>query len=804
MARKDEGNDAEVNDSSRATSSHIPSHAANALQSLLGGPQLSFLDPNVMMVTNAAAAIAAVAASAAHQLNRGSNSSVQGGVAVPAISPALLASLRNAGVSQTTANPPVPPQIVSLLAAATGGGSHHGLQLQATTSSSVTSHLHQLLSQQDSSKLHTPPTPTSLPVGVASKSTSHSGMQNWNLAQLEKHVSLLQQMKQPIPQSVALLLADAQRKEKKKTAKRAANRKSASTSRARKKALVEEMARTNARLRRQALILALLPDLVVATNLDGEINFCSAQVERILSHKPEDLVGAHLDSLLVPSSRDTLKKLFKRLINPGKPRSSRQAQARRGSKRRHNDQNEAGEKSESKDEMDGKRTEIPGRASSQLGDANSGNSATTSGAAIISEQSFPLSVVEVDSKLRSERRDDSASAVKAANANENSDNSTSNNSSNKQQVSSLSNATGLQSPAECPSEDDGVQGGSEGSKRAKTTEQGKQQTSSDDSSLSSDAKNMRNANDNLDRNVRWHNQRMMGDNQKAKSDDGPKDDVTGASVTANNASARLSSLKHVPNPTAKKSDNAPIRYENDQSSSDDSLLAGVEEKKKVGNNSDDSGYRESNDSREETSSSGSDSSDAKKRRKPIAPTCRLCLIRSDLTTVWCEVTSSLRTRTPDEDPLDLQLSGLKASDSVTTEPPKKEPEQEFLLCFRPMRDGEKKVDESLRFVSARRSLEIGSPTDVVVSSSGNDSNSQKGSSDKTFGDDSDSKLESTSSGTPKRQFKKRSLGVQIKAEELDGKTSKRVKTGESEGKGKGSEDTEKSVVESLMLMNKCQ
>lgn len=189
------------------------------------------------------------------------------------------------------------------------------------------------------------------------------------------------------------------------------------------------------------------------------------------------------------------------------------------------------------------------------------------------------------------------------------------------------------------------------------------------------------------------------------------------------------------------------------------------------------------------------------RRKPIAPTCRLCLIRSDLTTVWCEVTSSLRTRTLDEDPLDLQFCDLKTSDSVTTEPPKREPEQEFLLCFRPMRDGEKKVDESLRFVSARTNLENGSPNEVVVSSSGNDSNSQKGSSDKTFGDDSDSKLESTSSGTPKRQPKKRPLSAQKKTDDSGGKkATKRPKNGESGG----SEDTEQSVVESLMLMNKCQ
>lgn len=100
-----------------------------------------------------------------------------------------------------------------------------------------------------------------------------------NLSQpTESHVQLLRDANQPIPQPVAMLLADARRKEEKRSAKRVANRKSACTSRARKKALVEEMTRTNARLKRQALILALLPDLVIAITVEGEITFCSAQV----------------------------------------------------------------------------------------------------------------------------------------------------------------------------------------------------------------------------------------------------------------------------------------------------------------------------------------------------------------------------------------------------------------------------------------------------------------------------------------------------------------------------------------------
>lgn len=197
MARKDEGDETGMNESTtgmtaldnsaaRAVSSHMSSHAVNALQTLLGGQQLSFLDPNVVMVTNAAAAIAAVAASATQQLNRGSTSPApQAGSGVASLPPALLASLRSVGVNPTSANVSVPPPIVSLLAAAAGaGGGHHGLQLQGATNTPVSAHLQQLLSHADSSKLHSPPAPTPLPVGVASKSSSHSGMQSWTLEQL--------------------------------------------------------------------------------------------------------------------------------------------------------------------------------------------------------------------------------------------------------------------------------------------------------------------------------------------------------------------------------------------------------------------------------------------------------------------------------------------------------------------------------------------------------------------------------------------------------------------------------------------
>ena len=95
---------------------------------------------------------------------------------------------------------------------------------------------------------------------------------------IESHVQSLRNANQSIPEAIAKLLADARRKHEKRAAKRMANRKSASTSRARKKALIDKMTNANVRLRRQAMILNLLPDLVIAVTVDGKITFCSAQV----------------------------------------------------------------------------------------------------------------------------------------------------------------------------------------------------------------------------------------------------------------------------------------------------------------------------------------------------------------------------------------------------------------------------------------------------------------------------------------------------------------------------------------------
>jgi len=588
----------------------------------------------------------------------------------------------------------------------------------------------------------------------------------------ESHVQILRDTNQTIPQPVAMLLADARRKEEKRTAKRVANRKSACTSRARKKALVEEMTRTNARLKRQALILALLPDLVIAITIEGEITFCSAQVERVLRHKMDDLIGANLMDLLIPASGKAMKVLVDELV------AAEQAAA---------------------------GPALPAAAAKDGENANaSGQSSSTSsnGVAIVSDQSFPPSVVKVESQQSSGAEESSLST-----------------SNNGKPAAASNSKSATQSVNSSLGNDDAT---------AKADGTKDKQPSSDDNSLSSssDANNLRQANENLNRNVRWHNENLMSKSQAAKAESTHKDDVTGQAVTPNNAGARLSSLQHRPEMlmqmkrTAEKMESME---EENSSSSSDSLLAGVEEKKKTpagknGNSSDESGYRESNESAREgeddTESSTSDSSSgqqAARRQKPLAPTCNICLIRDDLTTIWCEVTSSIRTRSlkdeaEDANPPALALPQAKGSKSSKTgssddasdekqESKQQQPDEikELLLCLRPIRDGEQKVDESMRFTPVKQQGSSSMATEDETMISG----------------DNEPVVEQHEPAA-RRPVKKRP----VQQPDAASSTAKVVSTSNSatteqqpdkkKARKNKEDDPEKSVVESLMLMGgKC-
>jgi hypothetical protein len=91
------------------------------------------------------------------------------------------------------------------------------------------------------------------------------------------------------------------------------------------------------------------------------------------------------------------------------------------------------------------------------------------------------------------------------------------------------------------------------------------------------------------------------------------------------------------------------------------------------------------------------------QRKLLAPACNVCLIRKNLSTIWCEVTSSIRTReaveASEEDSVDGKASRRPSSTAGSeADGPSVAPVKELLLCLRPIREGEKKVAEEFRFV----------------------------------------------------------------------------------------------------------
>jgi len=759
---------------------------ASHLAAMAGSHTFAPVDHSAaFMMSNAAATIAAVAASAVQQMTQakappGTAVTAAGGTSSalpPALYHAALQGNRNSSLLPAGSSSQVPPHTALLNALANAGAGQSSSVQSITSPPSVPGHVGASVSS-----LLRPNAP------VLSQSTSTlaspallSDMQSWCVERLDQHITLLHQMNQQVPHSVSILRSEAERKIKKKNDKRVANRKSASNSRARKKALVEEMTKTNARLKKQAMILALLPDLVITTTTEGEITFCSAQADRILQYQPDDLLGKKLYDLLVPSSRNALKSLIKELVHPGKAKMARAsivAEAHRGIKLTTTNQRNPSDANKNTEENINGNSNASARDSSRSG----GNSTDdTSGAvAIVSEQSFPLSVVEVESKQQPQQLNQGAGAESSDNL----DSSTSNGGS---------------------SEDDGGAATSDTKKK----ESNKAPARNDDySPLSSETKNLR-ANYNLDRNVRWHNQRMLEGNNKSEADNGPKDDVTGASVTANNASARLSSLEHCPNAFRTNENEVPVPYEStgDQSSLDDSLLAGVEEKKKNEDASDDSGYRESNDSREESSSCWSDTSQSNDyRKKPLAPTCRMWLIRDDLTTVWCEVTSSIRNKSSDEDIGEDKPTNSKSTESSDVSGTNID--QELLLCLRPIRNGGKKVDESLRFVPLNEhQLSTTSPrdrTETWVSASSYSANTNKekeGLSVRTVArNDSNNNLSSSLKQelNKKRPPKKRPI-VTGDHSYSDIQTPKRPK---HDSAASSSNTSETDVVESLMLMNK--
>jgi len=749
---------------------------------------------------------------------------------------------------------------------------------------------------------HTMPLTVVSTTGISPQMVAN--MNTWKLDQIEAHVSLLRSSNQPIPQAISVLYAEARRREEKRTAKRVANRKSACTSRARKKAFVEEMTRTNARLRRQAMILALLPDLVVVISPEGEITFASDQVERVLRHDISDMVGAKFHSLLVPASREALNRLIKELLAAEEAEAAAVAAEEDIGHGGCNAVEITPNSQDSNENIKSSLQQVPQqqqytrerirsfdvnqpRRSLQPNPVNQiVNGVDTNLSHIVSDQSFnasrnssrplkthehcpaqaaddvqhstfvPMSVVKVKSKPTS-------SSSKKDNNGDNDSAGGSSNSSSREPSSSLTNSTSsfgsASSPTcsdednnssncvaavkknkklcskDCRTSDDGkaskqaslsslslppnqVQSASGQQKQVVSQElqpQG-QNTNDDYSSSSSISKAAKQASDALRRNVQSHNAMM----QKALSEKSHKggpvvylhtDDVTGAMVTANNAEARLSSLQHKPSPNMELKGAIEKDHDSELSEGDNNNdVVGRANKEQTdnsnkknkrgcqrrignsnrnnrnnafGNSSDDSGYREGSESfpsKEDDSSTtstveSSSNNEKYERSRPLAPTCNICLIRDDLTTIWCEVTSSIRTRSRNDDSLEdsevassnnnsgaftsstfedkskvsssdaaisrssMRADGIESyeNNNYNLASPNSSQEsndnnnnkgdmKELLLCLRPIRDGQEKVSEELRFnpskSAAATALEItnasGGGTDPVSASIG--------------------------------------------------------------------------------------
>ena len=119
-------------------------------------------------------------------------------------------------------------------------------------------------------------------------------------------------------QHLQLMLEEKSRQEEKKRLKRAANRKSACTSRARKKQLVQDMTKANETLRQHAQIMDLLPDLIIGVDRRGTVHFVSKSVLWKLQYPNSTIVGASLFDLCTPETEPTARSMLQPRNGPMK------------------------------------------------------------------------------------------------------------------------------------------------------------------------------------------------------------------------------------------------------------------------------------------------------------------------------------------------------------------------------------------------------------------------------------------------------------------------------------------------------
>ena len=343
------------------------------------------------------------------------------------------------------------------------------------------------------------------------------------------------------------------------------------------------MTKENARLRRQALILSYLPDPVIAIRADGVITFCSMQVERVLRHDVSDLVGANIEDILVPNSRESIRRLISDLV----------LAEQRASMSEDDDLEEINRENrccEQEDDMEDV-INLPHEVSEGGGSSD--------------DKTPQPPLLEVKVK---------ADSTEVGVGEDVSDSSGDDKNKKSSETSSLTQK---------------MDSGEDKTMTVANTEEKPTTSATEESDESSSTANKANAN--LLKNVEMSKLNNEGCDGQGINRFSHKDDVMGASVTANNADAKLSSLMHhiaaasagdkLSSSTNKKHQHHEEEDQEQVTSSADSSSR-HKTKKRSGNSSDDSGYRqspeESNEYLEDSLSSSeasTDRSSSKKKRE---------------------------------------------------------------------------------------------------------------------------------------------------------------------------------------------
>lgn len=240
-------------------------------------------------------------------------------------------------------------------------------------------------------------------------------------------------------------------------------------------------------LRRQVLILSHLPDPVAAIGLDGEIKFCNVQMLRILRYSFDDLIGANIDDISVPSSRGAMRRLIQDMVT-----LANHLEAGRGG---------------------GNGSDGNGGPNYSGDSSNDDNMISRS-----SDQSFPLLEVNVDQDEvgSGENVSDSSGNPRSQEKDSKKDSKHSTSSVDKSKSQSTV-STLTQKSSSLTTETSTVEDSDEHTKKKSR----------------------------MERNSNAHS--VAKDNKRSSSGGRNVDNVMGSPVTANNADAKLSSLLHNPN-----------------------------------------------------------------------------------------------------------------------------------------------------------------------------------------------------------------------------------------------------------------